>query len=141
MFKFIILLDNFNLFITFLGLLYKSSSGVKSCAKGGIFGLTAAALWAFLLKKDQRISDYMWEETGLKQIIIHSVITFQMHKINLQFRYRTNSIEITYCDLWKSVQKSIWNKWMISKFKYHYVCKFRIPNCYCFVVFVFAQNI
>ena len=57
--KFIILLDNFNLFITFLGLLYKSSSGVKSCAKGGIFGLTAAALWAFLLKKDQRISDYM----------------------------------------------------------------------------------
>merc|ERR1712154_285458 len=41
------------------GLLYKSSSGIKSCAKGGLFGLTAAALWAFLLKKDQRISDYM----------------------------------------------------------------------------------
>lgn len=41
------------------GLLYKSSSGVKSCAKGGVFGLAAAAIWAFLLKKDQRISDYM----------------------------------------------------------------------------------
>ena len=43
----------------FLGLLYKSSSGLKGCAKGGLFGLTAAALWAFLLKKDQRISDYI----------------------------------------------------------------------------------
>lgn len=41
------------------GLLYKSSSGIKSCAKGGAFGLGAAAIWAFLLKKDQRISDYM----------------------------------------------------------------------------------
>ena len=41
------------------GLLYKSSSGIKSCAKGGLFGLAAAATWAFLLKKDQRISDYM----------------------------------------------------------------------------------
>lgn len=36
------------------GLLYKSSSGLKGCAKGGLFGLTAAALWAFLLKKDQK---------------------------------------------------------------------------------------
>ena len=50
---------NSNRFLTFLGLLYKSSSGVKSCAKGGLFGLTAAAMWAFLLKKDQRISDYI----------------------------------------------------------------------------------
>ena len=41
------------------GLLYKSSSGIQSCAKGGLFGLAAAATWAFLRKKDQRISDYM----------------------------------------------------------------------------------
>ena len=47
---------NFQLIV---GLLYKSSSGIKSCAKGGAFGLGAAAIWAFLLKKDQRISDYI----------------------------------------------------------------------------------
>lgn len=41
------------------GVLYKSSSGLKSCAKGGLFGLSAAVIWAFLLKKDDRISDYM----------------------------------------------------------------------------------
>jgi import inner membrane translocase subunit TIM23 len=44
---------------TLTGLLYKSSSGIKSCAKGGVFGLTAAAIWTFLFKKDQRILEYV----------------------------------------------------------------------------------
>ena len=51
--------QDISIFNLFVGLLYKSSSGIKSCAKGGAFGLGAAAIWAFLLKKDQRISDYM----------------------------------------------------------------------------------
>ena len=59
--KLFIMLSFLKIIITHycLGLLYKSSSGLKGCAKGGLFGLTAAALWAFLLKKDQRISDYI----------------------------------------------------------------------------------
>jgi len=41
------------------GLLYKSTSGLRKCAMGGAFGLGVAALWAFALKKDKRISDYV----------------------------------------------------------------------------------
>merc|ERR1719167_1835131 len=39
------------------GLLYKSSAGVRKCATSGALGL--AAVWSFLLRKDQRISDYV----------------------------------------------------------------------------------
>jgi len=41
------------------GALYKSSAGIRKCALGGAFGLGVAALWSFMLKKDQRISDYV----------------------------------------------------------------------------------
>jgi len=41
------------------GALYKSSAGPRKCAMGGAFGLGVAALWAFMIKNDQRISDYV----------------------------------------------------------------------------------
>lgn len=41
------------------GLLYKSSSGLMKCARGGAFGLGLAATWSFFLRKDQRLSNYV----------------------------------------------------------------------------------
>lgn len=41
------------------GALYKSSSGLKTCGRASLFGLSAAAIWSLFLKKDQRISDYI----------------------------------------------------------------------------------
>ena len=41
------------------GALYKSSAGLKKCGMGGAFGMGLAALWAFFLKKDERVSNYV----------------------------------------------------------------------------------
>ena len=41
------------------GALYKSSAGAVKCATGAAFGLGVAAVWAFLLKKDERVSYYV----------------------------------------------------------------------------------
>ena len=41
------------------GALYKSSAGLKKCAMGGAFGMGLATLWAFFLKKDERVSNYI----------------------------------------------------------------------------------
>lgn len=44
---------------TFTGALYKSGAGLRKCGMAGAFGLGAAALWSFVLKRDRRISDYI----------------------------------------------------------------------------------
>lgn len=41
------------------GALYKSTAGVKKTLAGGAIGLTIAAAWAFLLKRDERIANYV----------------------------------------------------------------------------------
>jgi len=48
----------------FTGALYKSGAGLKKCGAAAAFGLGAAALWSFVLKRAQvdssrRISDYI----------------------------------------------------------------------------------
>lgn len=41
------------------GALYKSSAGARRCAAGGAFGMGMAALWAFFLRKDDRVANYL----------------------------------------------------------------------------------
>lgn len=41
------------------GAIFKSTAGLKKCAAGGAFGLGLAAVWALLLKKDERVSYYV----------------------------------------------------------------------------------
>lgn len=41
------------------GALYKASSGATKCGTGAAFGFGVAAIWAFLLKKDERVSYYV----------------------------------------------------------------------------------
>ena len=41
------------------GALYKSSAGAKKSLLGGAFGLSAAALWTFVIKRDQTVSNYV----------------------------------------------------------------------------------
>jgi len=43
----------------FTGALYKSGAGLRKCGMAGAFGLGAAALWSFVLKRDRRISNYV----------------------------------------------------------------------------------
>merc|ERR1719348_1145549 len=44
---------------TLTGLLFKSTAGVKKCAKGGALGLGLATLWAFGLKKHETVQHYV----------------------------------------------------------------------------------
>jgi len=41
------------------GALYKSTAGARKTLAGGAIGLTIAAAWAFLLKRDERIANYV----------------------------------------------------------------------------------
>ena len=41
------------------GALYKSSAGARKSLLGGAFGLTAAALWTFVIKRDNTVSNYV----------------------------------------------------------------------------------
>lgn len=41
------------------GALYKSTSGIKKCGMGVAFGFGLASLWAFGLKKDSRVANYI----------------------------------------------------------------------------------
>ncbi|TRY79791.1 hypothetical protein TCAL_09993 [Tigriopus californicus] len=41
------------------GALYKSSAGLRKCGMAGAFGLGLATLWVMVLKKDERVSNYM----------------------------------------------------------------------------------
>eukprot|EP00096_Caligus_rogercresseyi_P016789 TRINITY_DN974_c0_g1_i3.p1 TRINITY_DN974_c0_g1~~TRINITY_DN974_c0_g1_i3.p1 ORF type:complete len:135 (-),score=29.81 TRINITY_DN974_c0_g1_i3:231-635(-) len=41
------------------GALYKSSAGLKKCARATAFGIGLASLWSFVLKKDQTISNFI----------------------------------------------------------------------------------
>eukprot|EP00095_Tigriopus_kingsejongensis_P010188 maker-scaffold105_size367834-snap-gene-2.34 protein:Tk10188 transcript:maker-scaffold105_size367834-snap-gene-2.34-mRNA-1 annotation:"mitochondrial import inner membrane translocase subunit tim23" len=41
------------------GALYKSSAGLRKCGMAGAFGMGLAAIWALVLKKDERVSTYM----------------------------------------------------------------------------------
>ena len=41
------------------GALYKSTAGIKKTVTGAAVGLGVAATWSFLLKRDQRISNYV----------------------------------------------------------------------------------
>jgi len=41
------------------GALYKSSAGVRKCGMGGAFGLGLAAFWAFVVQRDERVSNYV----------------------------------------------------------------------------------
>ncbi|CAB4068940.1 TIM23 [Lepeophtheirus salmonis] len=41
------------------GALYKSSSGLKKCARATAFGVGLASLWSFVLKKDKNISNFI----------------------------------------------------------------------------------
>lgn len=41
------------------GALYKSSAGARRCAMGTAFGAGLAALWAFGLRRDERVSSYV----------------------------------------------------------------------------------
>lgn len=44
---------------TVTGLLYKSSAGARKSLMGGAFGLSAAALWTFFIKRDKTVSHYV----------------------------------------------------------------------------------
>jgi len=44
---------------TLAGLLYKSTSGVKKCAKGGAVGFGLATLWAYGLKQQESVQHYI----------------------------------------------------------------------------------
>lgn len=41
------------------GALYKSTSGARKCALGSAFGFGLAATWAFLIKKNEQVSNYV----------------------------------------------------------------------------------
>ena len=41
------------------GGLYKSTAGVKKCGMGAAFGIGLASLWALVLRKDERVSNYI----------------------------------------------------------------------------------
>ena len=41
------------------GALYKSTAGVRSCGAAAAFGSTLAAAWAYLLKNDERVANYV----------------------------------------------------------------------------------
>jgi len=44
---------------TLTGLMFKSTSGMKTCAKGGLVGFGLSALWAFGLKKQDSVQHYI----------------------------------------------------------------------------------
>jgi len=44
---------------TFTGALFKSTNGWKKCLRGGATGLGIAAVWAFGLKKQEHVANYM----------------------------------------------------------------------------------
>ena len=44
---------------TLTGLLFKSTSGVKKCARGGLVGLGLSTLWAFGLKPQESVQHYI----------------------------------------------------------------------------------
>jgi len=44
---------------TLTGLLFKSTSGLKKCAKGGALGFGLATLWAFGLKKQENVQNFI----------------------------------------------------------------------------------
>jgi len=44
---------------TLTGLFFKSTSGLRKCAKGGALGLGLATLWAFGLKKHESVQHYI----------------------------------------------------------------------------------
>jgi len=44
---------------TLTGLLFKSTSGIKKCAKGGALGFGLATLWAYGLKKQDTVQHYI----------------------------------------------------------------------------------
>ena len=41
------------------GGLYKSTAGIKKCGMGAAFGIGLASLWALVLRKDERVSNYI----------------------------------------------------------------------------------
>lgn len=41
------------------GGLYKSTAGIKKCGMGAAFGVGLASLWALVLRKDERVSNYL----------------------------------------------------------------------------------
>merc|ERR1711942_289755 len=44
---------------TLTGLMFKSSSGLKKCARGGLVGFGLSTLWAFGLKHQESIQYYI----------------------------------------------------------------------------------
>ena len=44
---------------TLTGLMFKSTSGLKTCAKGGVVGFGLSALWAFGLKKQDSVQHFI----------------------------------------------------------------------------------
>ena len=44
---------------TLTGLMFKSTSGLKKCAKGGLVGFGLSTLWAFGLKQQDTIQHYI----------------------------------------------------------------------------------
>ena len=44
---------------TLTGLMFKSTSGVNKCLKGGLVGFGISALWAFGLKKQDTVQHYL----------------------------------------------------------------------------------
>jgi import inner membrane translocase subunit TIM23 len=44
---------------TLTGVLFKSTSGLPKCAKGGLLGLGLASIWAFGLKKQDTVQNYI----------------------------------------------------------------------------------
>ena len=44
---------------TLTGLMFKSTSGMKKCAKGGLVGFGLSTLWAFGLKQQESVQNYI----------------------------------------------------------------------------------